>query len=168
MTEDIPRTKSVTLENAKMIFRNFTGREGQYNSEGDRNFHVILTSEQARELGNEGWRVKQMKPRDDEPGDFHLKVTVNYKKGRPPRVVLISSKGRTELGAEEVALLDSADIEKSSMVLNGWYSDMAGGGYGAFLKTIFVWIREDELELMYANIPEAGSVRPADDDNWNE
>lgn len=168
MTETVNRNESVTLKNAKILFRNLAGRPGAFTSEGDRSFHVVLSPELAKELADRNWRVKQLKPRDDEDGDFHLKVKVNYKTGRPPRVVLITSGGRSELGAEEVAMIDSADIEKVDMVLNGWYSDMAGGGYSAFLKTMVVKIREDELELMYANIPETGAVRPSEEDNWNE
>ena len=166
--------ENVLLENAKIIFRNFAGRPGMYNSEGDRNFSVVLTPEQAEDLIKRKWRVKQLKSREEgEEGDFHLKVSLNYKKGRPPRVVLISSKGRTELGADEVGLIDVADIDKVDMLLNGWWSDMAGGGYSAYLKTIFVKIREDELELRYAYLPEAASAdatpaQESDSTEWSE
>lgn len=163
------REESVTIQGAKIIFRNFAGLAREYNSEGDRNFSVVLDPELAAELTRRQWRVKQLKPPDDDtPGDYHLKVKVNYKTGRPPRVVLLSSKGRTELGAEEVAMLDVADIENVDLVLNGWYSDMAGGGYSAFLKTLFVKIREDELELLYASVPDAKPESAPVDDNWNE
>ncbi len=65
----------------------------------------MLEPELAKKLIDEGWRVKQLKPREeDEEGDYHLKVTVNYKKGRPPRCVLITSQGRTDLGADEVTI----------------------------------------------------------------
>ncbi len=170
MTEIIHRNESVTIKDAKLLFRNLAGREAPpFNSAGDRNFHVVLTPELAQELTERNWRVKQLKPRDDEEGDFHLKVKVNYKSGRPPRVVLVTSDGRSELGADEVALIDSADIANADMVLNGWYNDMAGGGYSAFLKTLVVTIREDELELMLGAIPENGPVRAAaDDENWGE
>src|SRR6478752_7148306 len=95
--------ESVLIKDAKLLFRNFAGRELAYNSEGDRNFHVILDPETAAELKNRNWRVKQLNSREEgEEGEYHLKVNVNYKKGRPPRVVLVTSKGRTDLGADEV------------------------------------------------------------------
>lgn len=151
------KDESVLIKDAKLLFRNFSGRETMYNSEGDRNFSVLLDKETAENLKERGWRVKQLKPRDDEEeGDYHLKVTVNYKKGRPPRVVLITSKERTELGADEVSIIDAADIEKADVFLNGWWSDMAGGGYSAFLKTAFITLREDELEQMYAAVQDSG------------
>lgn len=161
----------VTIKDAKILFRNLAGRLAQYNSEGDRNFSVVLSPELAKDLTARNWRVKQLKPREDgEEGDYHLKVKVNYNTGRPPRVILVTSKGKTELGAEEVMMVDAIDIEKVDVVLNGWYNDMAGGGYSAFLKTMVVTAREDELELLYAGLPEVGEVRPTpdDNDNWNE
>lgn len=155
--------ESVLIKDAKIVFRNFAGRPGLYNSEGTRNFHVILDPQTAKELTARNWRVKQLKPREDaEEGDYHLKVNVNYKTGRPPRVVTITSNGRTELGPDEVGMIDVADIQSADVLLNGWYSDMNGGGYSAFLKTIFVKIAEDELELLYAGTPAANEQGPND------
>ncbi len=148
--------KTLLVEDAKIIFRNFAGLERDFNSEGDRNFSVVLKPDLAKKLIAEGWRVKQLKPREEgEEGDYHLKVTVNYKKGRPPRCVMITSQNRNELGADEVMLFDAADIRKVDLIVNGWWSDMAGGGYSGFLKSIFVTIDEDELELKYAEIQSA-------------
>lgn len=160
--------KDIMIEDARITFRNFTGMERQFNSEGDRNFSVLLDPVQAKELKDEGWRVKQLRARDEEDeGDYHMKVIVNYKKGRPPRVVLVTSRGRTELGADEVGMLDTADIKKVDMILNGWWSDMAGGGYSAYLKTMFVTINEDALELKYGGMP-ADDDNIRDDDIFNE
>lgn len=168
MAETTHRNESITIQDAKILFRNLAGQERQYNSEGTRNFSVVLSPEEADEYKKRGWRVKQLKPQEDgTPGDYHLKVNVNYKTGRPPRVVLLTSQGRTDLGPDEVAMIDVADIEKADLVLNGWYSDLNGGGYSAYLKTMFVKIREDELELLYASVP-AANAAPEPDDNWNE
>lgn len=153
---------SVLIEGAKLIFRNFSGLAREFNSEGDRNFSVVLEPELAAKLKAQGWRVKQLKAREEgEEGDYHLKVTVNYKKGRPPRCVLISSQNRTDLGSEEVSVFDTADIKNADLIINGWWSDMAGGGYGAYLKTIFVTINEDELEMKYNEDHQT----PGEDDN---
>lgn len=157
-------SKNLVLEDARLIFRNFAGREQAFNSEGDRNFSVILEPDLAKQLIGEGWRVKQLKPREEgEEGDFHLKVKVNYKKGRPPRCVMVTSRGRTDLGEDEVGVFDVADIKKVDLIINGWWSDMAGGGYSGFLKSIFVTIEEDELDLKYADMQDAGSYTEDDD-----
>lgn len=141
---------SILIENAKLIFRNFAGLPGAFNSEGDRNFHIVLEPIKALEMMANGWRVKQLKAREEgEEGDYHLKVKVNYKTGRPPRCVLISSGNRTELGADEVSMIDVADIKTADLIINGYYSDMAGGGYTGYLKSIWVTINEDELDVKY-------------------
>lgn len=165
----MPDSKSVMIRNAKLLFRNFSGEPRQYNSEGDRNFSVLLEPELAKQMMEEGWRVKQLKPRpDEEEGDYHLKVTVNYKTGRPPRVQVRTLDKKVEWGVEEVGMLDSADIENADIMINGWWSDMAGGGYGGFLKTAFITLRVDPLEEIYAKMDQAESGNaqvdlPADD-----
>lgn len=141
---------SVMIEDAKLIFRNFAGLAREFNSEGDRNFSVILEPELAQKLKAAGWRVKQLKAREEgEEGDYHLKVKVNYKTGRPPRCVLITSNNRTELGSDEVQLFDVADIKQADLIINGYWNDMSGGGYAGYLKTLFITINEDELEQKY-------------------
>jgi hypothetical protein len=151
-------SKTELFEDAKLIFRNFAGIEREFNSEGDRNFSIVVEPERAQRMLKEGWRIKQLKPRPgEEEGDYHLKVKVKYKEKDPdeknprdPKIVVITSKNRTEWGQREAGNLDVADIGKADVLVNGWWSDMAGGGYGGFLKTAFITLREDELELMYA------------------
>lgn len=148
-------SKEYQKDDARLIFRNFQGLERPFNSEGDRNFSVVLEELEAKELIAEGWRVKQTKERlDGTPGDYHLKVKLNYKKGRPPRCVVItpSSGKRVEWGEDEIGMLDIADIDKVDVLINGWWSDMAGGGYSGFLRTIFVFLHEDALEVKYADL----------------
>lgn len=140
----------IKIENARLLFRNFTGLEKAFNAEGERNFSVILPEDLAKKMIAQGWRVKQLKPREDgEEGDYHIKVKVNYKTGRPPRCVLISSQNKNDLGEDEITIFDQIDIKVADLIINGYWSDMAGGGYGAYLKTIFVTINEDELEQKY-------------------
>jgi hypothetical protein len=153
MTDQPHPSKDLRIDDARLIFRNFSGMERPFNSEGDRNFSVVLEPLLAQELIAEGWRVKQLKPRqDEEEGDYHLKVKVNYKKGRPPRCVVITSNNRVEWGEDEIGMLDAADIKTVDIMVNGWWSDMAGGGYSGFLRSIFVTLHEDELELKYADL----------------
>lgn len=151
----MPRLDNVVFENARIMFRNFAGREAQFNSAGDRNFCLFLDPEKAEDMRSEGWNVKQLRAREegDEPQDY-IQVAVNYSKGRPPRVVLLTSKARTELGADEVAMLDYADIKNIDVVLNPYEWDVNGNtGVKAYLKTAFVTLNEDELELKYAEDP---------------
>mgnify|MGYP001757979022 FL=1 len=84
----MPNNNTLTLEDARILFRNFKGVEGQYNREGDRNFAVVIDDPKiAKQLEEDGWNVKYLKPReeDEEPTPY-LQVTVAFK-GRPPSVL---------------------------------------------------------------------------------
>lgn len=150
------RPKYVLLENVRIGFRNFSGKEGKYNREGDRNFNVFLEPDQAERFENEGWNVKYLKPRDeDDQPQAILQVTVSYK-GRPPTVVMITSRGRTALSENEVDILDWADLRSVDMTLNPYHWTVSGkSGVKAYLKSIYVTIEEDELDLKYADVPDS-------------
>jgi hypothetical protein len=158
---------NVTLEGVKIIFRNFAGKEGQYNREGDRNFCVLLDERTADELSSLGWNVKSTKERElDEEmvgGEPYLPGTVSYK-GRPPAVVMITSRGRTNLGEGEIEILDYADIQNVDLIVRPYDWTVNGKtGRKAYLKSIYVTINEDDLELKYADVRIAGS-RPTHND----
>lgn len=151
------RVGNVTIEDARIIFRNFSGKEGTYNAAGNRNFNVLLEPDLAEAMAADGWNVKYLRPREegDEP-QARVEVAVSYRI-KPPRVGLITSRGRTLLGEEHLEILDYADIEKVDVILNPSFWEVNGkSGIKAYLQTIFVTIREDELERKYADVPEIG------------
>lgn len=150
------KENTVVIENARIVFRNFAGKEGMYNREGDRNFAVLLDEAIAREMSADGWNVKALKAREEgEPDQPYLQVSVNFK-GRPPRVVMINSRGRTDLGEDEVELLDWVDVAHVDLIVRSYEWAVNGKtGIKAYLKSIFVTIEEDELELKYANVDQA-------------
>lgn len=143
--------KQFMIEDAQLIFRNFSGKEGQYNREGDRNFSVILDPVTAEQMLKDGWNVKGLASREEgEPDTPYIQVTVNFK-NKPPRIVTITSSGRTQLDENSVDVLDWAEIRVADLVCNG-YDWVVGdkSGTKAYLKTLFVTIEEDELERKYA------------------
>lgn len=150
-----------TIEGARIVFRNFAGREGQYNREGDRNFAVLLDDPKIeKEMKREGWNVKYLTPRDEtEKEQPYVQVSVNYK-GRPPKIVLLSNRGgrqvRTDLGEEEVEILDWIEIANVDLILNPYEWSVSGKtGIKAYLKSMFVTMDEDELDQKYNTVPYA-------------
>lgn len=139
------------VDDAQIIFRNFSGREDKYNREGDRNFSVILDEEAALQMLADGWNVKYLAAREEGDADTpYIQVAVGYK-NRPPRVVLISSAGRTNLDEDSVATLDWVSILKADLIARAYQWEVNGkGGIKAYLQTMFVTIDEDELERRYA------------------
>lgn len=139
------------VEDARLVFRNFSGVEGQYNRKGDRNFSVILDDEAAKTMIKEGWNVKYLASREEgEPDTPYIQVAVNFD-NRPPRVVMITSTARTNLTDESISILDWADIRTCDLIARSYYWTVNGkSGVKAYLQSMFVTIEEDELERKYA------------------
>lgn len=153
--------RRVLFEDVRIIYKNFEGKEGMYNREGDRNFAVVLPSvELAQQMKDDGWNIKFPKDLPDgSPSDRlpHMQVSVSYK-NRPPRIVMITSKGRTTLTEDELVLLDWADIRSVDLLVNPYHWNVSGNtGIKAYAQSVFVIIEEDPLELKYADLPELGS-----------
>ena len=155
---------TLLIEDAQIIFRNFAGREGMYNAEGDRNFCVLLDKPLADTLAQDGWNVKQLKVREegDEPQPY-IQVSVKYRGRngapvRPPSIVMITSKGRTPLSEDECELLDWVDIAKVDLIIRPYQWAVSGKtGIKAYIKSIYITILEDALQLKYQDVPELES-----------
>lgn len=160
----VDEAKTFIVEDARLIFKNFEGKEGQYNRKGDRNFGVILDPQTAEQMLADGWNVKFLQARDE--GDTEtpwIQVSVNFD-NRPPRVVLLTSHSRTQLDEKTVEVVDWADIEKVDVMARGYEWEVNGkSGIKAYLKSMFVTIREDPLERKYG-INDVPAARSDDDD----
>jgi hypothetical protein len=154
---------NITFEDAQIIKRNFVGREGQYNAEGDRNFLLLLDPEVGAQFEADGWNVKWLKPREegDEP-QAYMQVALKYWKRdgspvmKPPRVNLITSRGRTPLEEDMVGIIDGVDIVKVDLTLRPSFWNAQGkSGIKAYLQTMYVTINEDPLDEKYGDVEEA-------------
>lgn len=143
--------KTFMVEDAPIIFRNFAGKESQYNREGDRNFAVILAPDIAEAMLKDGWNVRYLESREEgEDPTPYISISVSFK-NRPPRVVLLTANSRTQLGEDSVEVLDWADIKTADLIARG-YDWIVNGKTGtkAYLQSLFVTIEEDLLEQKYA------------------
>jgi hypothetical protein len=153
----------VVLEGRRIHFRNFAGAAGRYNNEGNRNFVVFLEEEEAKAMEADGWNIKWLQPRDEDDGPAPIvKVQVKWpregSKGRPPRVILITGNGKTQLDEGMVSLLDWADIENVDLIVRPWRWEINGNtGISAYLNSMYVTIREDELEKKYRDVPDSAA-----------
>lgn len=145
---------NATLEDVRILFRNFAGKETKFNTEGNRNFAVILPEAAAEAMKADGWNVKTLEPREEGDAPTHIiRVKLNYR-GRPPRVVVVTSKGKTPLDEGLVEILDWADIVKCDVTIRPYNYDVNGSqGVTAYLQSIYVFIQEDYLDQKYDSIP---------------
>lgn len=150
-------TENIVVDNARIGFRNFTGKEGQYNPAGNRNFALFLDDPKfATRLEEEGWNVRWLKPKssEDEPQAF-LQVRVafgNY----PPKIVLISNGKKSLLDEETIGLLDWAEIDTVDLMIRPYNYTVSGkSGVKAYLKTMYVTLVVDEFEKKYEYVPDS-------------
>jgi hypothetical protein len=149
------------MENVRIIYRNFAGREGQFNQEGDRNFAVLLDDKTAKQLEKDGWAVRWLKPRPNDEDQVRqpiLPCSIKYRgrsgrQVRAPRIVMVTSRGRTNLTENEVEVLDWADIVNVDLIVRPHEWSVSGNtGIKAYVQSMYVTIREDELERKYADL----------------
>lgn len=168
---------NATFRGVRIIFRNFKGKGDKFNKEGERNFGIIIPDLGIAEtMRNDGWDVKYLKPREEERSEAEsegsdlptdtpwIKAKVAYDKGRPPKIYLVTSRGRRLLNERTVAELDASDITNVDVIISPYWWEFNGrSGYAAYVKTMMVTIEEDELEAEYserfddfeANTPDA-------------
>lgn len=147
-----PKLERVTIENARLAFRNFSGKETAYNADGRRNFCVLLDEEAGENLTRLGWAVKWLQPREegDEP-QAYIKVNVSYKT-TPPEVYMINSAGKTILNEDGIHVLDWVEFVNVDLIISPYNWDVNGKqGVSAYLKKMYATIAEDELAKKYAN-----------------
>lgn len=162
----------ITIENAQLILKNFEGRATQYNQDGNRNFGVILTPEQAEQAEADGWRVRYLKPREEglDPTPW-IKCSLAWRKRNgervrvAPRIVMITGRGKSSIDENTVKILDWADIEKVDITMRP-YTNMEGLANG-YLKTLYVTVREDEFERKYYDLPDS-DVDPYEYESFGE
>lgn len=164
MTKERIVSDNINISDARIGFRNFSGKEGQFNPKGNRNFVVFLDNIQdAKALEAEGWNVRWLKPRDAEDEEQPiLSVKVAYG-AYPPKIVLVSSKGLSHIGEEEVSILDWADIKTVDLTVRPYNYEVQGKrGVKAYLKTMYVTLIEDQWESKYINAPDSAQATVCD------
>ena len=157
--------ENVQIDNAQVRFLNFEGRPGMYNNAGERNFCIFLDPERAELMARQGWNIKTLKARtsDDIEQDY-IEVAVKFqgRNGpvrRPPRIVMITSRGRTDLDEETCHLVDVSEIKNVDLIIRANEYDFNGRqGVKAYLKSFFMTLDEDVLEQRYAHVPVIGAA----------
>lgn len=142
---------TLIMENAKIRFRNFSGRPDEFTREGDRSFALVIEDEDlANKLKEDGWNVRMRMPKNDgEDPWYYLKVKVNFG-GFPPKIIEVTSRNRVPLNEETVGILDSAELKSVDVEISPYHWEIGGrSGITAYLKTMYATIEEDPFAAKY-------------------
>lgn len=153
--------KNVTIENAHVLpgnFKNFSGEIDNWNPQGRRTFCIELDEETADALHEEGWNVKELAPRDDDPDGIslpYIQATIRFD-NIPPTIYMLTGRNnkKTLLTEDTIGNLDYVQIEYVDVILSPYQWEMktktgVESGIKAYVKTMYVKVVEDELAAKY-------------------
>lgn len=140
------------IDNARIIYRNFSGIGSKFNREGDKNFSVVIDDQQiADSLIQDGWNLKIKPPRDEDDIPFmYLPVKLKFN-DRGPNVYLESGKNRIKLDEESISCLDNVDIVNVDLDIRPYDWEVNGKtGRTAYLQSMCVTQEVDRFARQYA------------------
>ena len=150
------------FENARIIFRNFSGAGSRFNKEGDRKFtYEFYDENEANRLKDIGWYVKTKLPREEgDPISYRIDVSVSFRSfpNIPPAAIYIYSNDvRTQLDENTVGMLDSAEIRNVDMTIRPrlWLDDRTDEWkVKAYLKEMHVTLEPSPWADKYSDYEE--------------
>ena len=144
------KVENITIEDARILFRNFSGKTSPQNPRGDRGFSVVLDPAVVPQLQADGWNVKFLQPREE--GDEQtpiLNVAVRYGVV-DPTVFMVQGKKKTLLDEDTIGILDSMDIISCDMIITPYTWTVQGkSGVKAYIKNLYVNCEEDVFAGKY-------------------
>lgn len=143
------------INDARILWPNFSGTPDRFNREGDRNFNLVIPNQEICELlqnhknkYGDSWNVKIKPPREEGEVPFmHMPVKVKYKDGRGPNVYLVSGDKQIQLTEDTIGCLDEIDIMSCDMDIRPYDGEMANGMTfrSAYLSAMRVYQRVDRF-----------------------
>lgn len=143
------------IDDARLVYRNFSGQGSKFNREGDRNFAVVIPDEETKDaLINEGYNVKIKPPRDEDDSPFmYLPVKIKFN-DRGPNVYLSTSHtggNKVRLDEDSISCLDATDILNVDLDVRPYDWDVNGmSGRTAYLESMHVVQRVDRFAARFA------------------
>ena len=150
---DAPRG-ILQIDNARIVYRNFSGEGSKFNREGDRNFAVIIEDEEtAQRLVDDGWNVKIKPARDDDDSPFmFLPVKVKFNDRGPIAYLKSGAAEPVRLNEETIGCLDDIDILSVNLDIRPYNWEVNGkNGRTAYLQSILVFQEVDRFAAMFDN-----------------
>ena len=139
------------IDDARIVYRNFSGIGSKFNREGDRNFSVVIEDQEVADaLIEAGWKVKIKLPREEGDLPFmHLPVKIKFN-DRGPAVYLKSGAKTVRLDEESIDCLDNVDILAVDLDIRPYDWEVNGKtGRTAYLQSIHITQEVDRFAERY-------------------
>lgn len=150
---------TLQIDDARIIYRNFSGIGGKYNREGDRNFALLIDSEEVKnalldDVNEYGasWNVKVKPPREDGDEPFmYMPIKIRFN-DRGPNIYLQTGTRMVRLDEESVSCLDDIEIISVDMDIRPYDDEINGKPFrAAYLSSMKVTQRIDRFAAQYEN-----------------
>lgn len=149
----------LTIRNAKIINRNFAGRERKnqqgevVNAKGKRNFCVVFSDEEAAALLEDGWNIRHKKD-----GTPFLPIEVSYNIPEyDPVIFYVDGGKRYDINEDTVDAIDDLDIAEAEVVIRPYHWHVRNQeGIKAYLTKLKLALMEDDF-LIRHGVQEATS-----------
>jgi hypothetical protein len=141
----------IQIDDARIVYRNFSGVGSKYNREGDRNFSIVIPDEElAERLREEGWNVKIKQATEEGETPFmHLPVKVKFN-DRGPTAYLRTGTVMNKLYEDTIGCLDDIDILSVDLDIRPYDWEVNGSaGRTAYLQSIHVTQQVDRFAERY-------------------
>jgi hypothetical protein len=144
------------IDDARLVFKNFEGRREQYNDEGDRNFAIVIPTDEMKDaLVAAGWNVTIKAPRTPEEDPFmYLKVKVRFNMYGPTAYLNSNGNPRT-LDEGTIGMLDHIKLARVDLDIRPYDWNHGGrSGRTAYLERIHAVQGFDHVDRFAAMYPE--------------
>lgn len=142
------------LRNRDIIYRNFSGRQTQYNRNGNQKFSIVIDPAMGAKLAKEGWNVKSRPSKNDEEEEFcTLEVRVRFDLSfARPKIKQFTRNGSVVINEHNIANFDDAEFKQADIVLRqyAWTNPAGETGVSAQLAEMYVRLEEGVLEAKWA------------------
>lgn len=153
-----PWVEKVTLENAKVKWKNFSGKPTDINPAGGRrNVGIYLPDDAAHDMLQHGWNVKVENKNDEaDPDVYYIEARVNFKtndnsSSLDPKVFMVTGRKINRLDTQSIVELDSNRITSLDVTLTPSFWEMRGfSGITAYVDELYATIERSILGNKYA------------------
>ena len=145
------KPNTIIDKDATIIYRNFSGKESEFNPAGSRNFCLLVSADIVDQLANEGWNVKWTKVKEEgDVSEPFIKVNIKFSV-RPPRIWTVGTKGKTLLEEEDLYQLDGLRFQKVMLTVNPY--EYKPGHVSGYVDEMYLTVEPSAFDDEYGDVP---------------